>query len=125
MKKTYIIENVPKAIGPYSHATEVNGMFFLSGQLGINPDDNELVKGGAEEETSQIMKNISTILKKLGLNFSNIVKSTIFFTNIDDFSKINKVYGSYFDENFPARSAVEISKLAKGANVEIEIIAIK
>jgi 2-iminobutanoate/2-iminopropanoate deaminase len=125
MKKVHIVENAPKALGPYSHAVESGVMFFLSGQLGINPANNELVSGGIEAETKQVMENISLILKKLGLDFSHIVKSTIFFTNIGDFGKINEVYGSYFKGDFPARSAMEISKLAKGANVEIEVVATK
>jgi 2-iminobutanoate/2-iminopropanoate deaminase len=125
MKKTYIVENAPKALGSYSHAVESGRIFFLSGQLGINPANNELVNDNIEAETKQVMENISLILKKLDLDFFNVVKSTIFFTNIVDFGKINEVYGSYFKGDFPARSAVEISKLAKGANVEIEVIALK
>jgi 2-iminobutanoate/2-iminopropanoate deaminase len=123
VKKTYQIRGGPKPIGPYSHAVEANGLIFLSGQLGIDPVNNELVSGGVIAETEQIMKNIVLVLNGLGLDISDIVKSVIFFTNIDDFSKINEVYGGYFTDNFPARSAVEVSCLAKNAKVEIEIVA--
>ncbi|MDR1499185.1 MAG: Rid family detoxifying hydrolase [Rickettsiales bacterium] len=122
MKKVYTINKAPRALGPYSHATEAAGLFFLSGQLGIDPSTNELVVGGVVEETKQVMENIAVILEDLGLNFSDVVKSTIFFTDIKDFSRINEIYGSYFSANFPSRSAVEVSAIAKGAKVEIEMV---
>jgi 2-iminobutanoate/2-iminopropanoate deaminase len=125
MKKTHQIDGSPKPIGPYSHVVEADGLFFLSGQIGIDPTNNELISGGVRAETEQIMKNISLILGGLDLGVSNIVKSVIFFTNIGDFDKINEVYGKYFVDGFPARSAVEASRLPKNAKVEIEVIAVR
>jgi 2-iminobutanoate/2-iminopropanoate deaminase len=120
---SHIIDGAPKALGPYSHVVEVGEMFFLSGQLGIDPDTGNLVGGGVEKETERAMENINIILKGLKLDFSNVVKSAIYFTDVGDFGKINGVYGKYFRENFPARSAVTVSRLVKDAKVEIEVVA--
>jgi 2-iminobutanoate/2-iminopropanoate deaminase len=125
MKKTYTIQNSPKALGPYSQVVESNGFYYFSGQLGIDPKTGELVVGGIEKETEQAMNNISNALKELNLDFSNIVKTTIFLTSMKDFSKVNEIYGKYFEKDFPARSSLEVSALAKNASIEIEIIANK
>ncbi|MDR2760588.1 MAG: Rid family detoxifying hydrolase [Rickettsiales bacterium] len=122
-KKSHVIGGAPAALGAYSHAAEAGGMFFLSGQLGIDPNTGNLANGGVEGETERAMENIGVILRGLQLDFSNVVKSVIYFTDVEDFGKINGIYGRYFKENFPARSAAVVSKLVKNAKVEIEVIA--
>jgi 2-iminobutanoate/2-iminopropanoate deaminase len=125
MKKIVKSENAPKAIGPYSQAVEVNGMLFVSGQLGINPATGKLVEGTIKEQTEQVLKNIGEILKEAGYDFADIVKSTCFLSNMDDFKEMNEVYARFFSLNPPARAAFEVAKLPLGAMIEIETIAIK
>lgn len=116
-------EKAPAAIGPYSQAVMAGGFLFVSGQIPINPKTNELISGNIEDETNQVMKNIEAILSQASLSFSNVVKATIFIKNMDDFATINSVYASYFSYEFPARETVEVSRLPKGVNVEISVIA--
>lgn len=116
--------NAPAAIGPYSQGIEYNGLIFTSGQLGINPETGNLVLDSIEAEVEQSCKNVIEILKASGSDASKVVKTTVYISNMDDFSKINAVYSKYFISN-PARSCVEVRRLPKNANVEIEAIAKK
>jgi 2-iminobutanoate/2-iminopropanoate deaminase len=124
MKKNIIqTEDAPAAIGPYSQAVKCGGLLFVSGQIPIDPETGNVVIGGIESETHRVMKNIDAILKASGLSFSNVVKATLFIRNIDDFAKINAVYGSYFHNNHPARETVEVSRLPRNVDIEISVIA--
>ncbi|MBR3304978.1 MAG: RidA family protein [Christensenellaceae bacterium] len=125
MKKTYNIEGAPKAIGPYSHAVSADGLFFLSGQIPIVPETGNIEDTTIEGQTEQVLKNIGTVLKGLGLDYADVVKTTVFLTDMNDFAKVNAVYGKYFTADFPARSAVQVGALPKGALVEIELVAQK
>ncbi|AGC40050.1 RidA family protein [Riemerella anatipestifer] len=123
MKTIISTNNAPAAIGPYSQANMVNGVLYISGQIPINPSNGELVTG-IESETHQVMKNLEAILKEAGMSFSNVVKSTIFLKNMDDFSLVNDIYASYLDSTqLPARETVQVSRLPKDVNVEISMIA--
>ncbi len=124
--KAKIIETkkAPAAIGAYSQALEVHGTYYFSGQIGIDPGSMEL-KPTFEGQIDQILENIDALLEASNLDRSNIVKSTIFLTNLDNFGAVNAAYSKYFKDRFPARSCVEASKLPKGALVEIEVIAHK
>lgn len=124
MKKVINTNLAPKAIGPYSQAIVVNDLMFTSGQLPINPDNGELVKG-IEVQTQQAMENIKNILAAEGMGLSNIVKTTIFLTDLNNFDIVNNLYGSYFKQDPPARSCFEVAKLPKGALIEIEVVACK
>lgn len=117
-------KNAPAAIGPYSQAIEANGFVFCSGQIGIDPKTGNLAEG-LENQTKQIIKNIEAVLKEAGLNLECIVKTTIFLTNINDFAKVNEIYGSFFTNHKPARSTIAVAALPKGALIEIEAIALK
>ncbi|MCG0276529.1 MAG: RidA family protein [Thermosediminibacteraceae bacterium] len=123
MKKVIKTDMAPKAIGPYSQAVMVGDFLFASGQIAINPATGEIVEGGIEAQTRQVMENVKNILQAAGMDFSNVVKTTVFITNMDDFAKVNEIYATYFGENPPARSCVEVSKLPKGALIEVEVIA--
>jgi len=115
--------NSPKALGPYNHAVRVGDLLFCAGQIGINPKDGNLVIGDIKVQTEQVLQNVKAILDDQGLTFANVVKSTVFLTNLGDFLAMNEVYAKYFTENFPARSTVQVAALPKGAAVEIEVIA--
>ena len=117
--------NYPKAIGAYSVYRVVGDFLFASGQIPLNPATNELVNGDIAAQTKQVLENIKGILAENGLKFSNVVKTTVFLADIKDFAAMNEVYASYFSEPYPARSAVAVKDLPKGARVEIEIIAVK
>ena len=117
-------DKAPGAIGPYSQAVRVGDFIFASGQVPLVPETGELVTGTIEEQTERAMENIKGLLESQGLTMANIVKTTVFMTDMNDFAKMNGVYGKYFDENPPARSAVQVAALPKGANVEIETISI-
>ena len=117
-------ENAPKAVGPYSQAMEHNGMIFCSGQVGIDPKKGQLVKG-IEKQTKQAVRNLENVLISAGLSLNNIIKTTIFLADINDYKKINEIYGSFFNKNKPARSTVQVAALPLNARVEIEAIAIK
>ncbi|GAV23816.1 RidA family protein [Carboxydothermus pertinax] len=125
MKEVISTSKAPQAIGPYSQAIKVNGFLFVSGQIGINPQTGELVTGGVEAQTKQIMENIRQILSAAGMEFSHVVKTTIFITNMDDFATVNKIYSEYFGKVFPARSCIAVANLPKGALVEVEVVACK
>ena len=126
MKKIIETKNAPAPIGPYSQAVLINNTLYTSGQIAINPETGDLVIENIEDETSQVMQNIKAILTATEMNFDQVIKATIFISNMDDFSKINEIYGSYFDEkNAPARETVQVAKLPKNVNVEISVIAMK
>lgn len=124
MNKTIInTPNAPAPIGPYNQAILVNGLLFISGQIPINADTNEVVTGDIALETHQSMRNIEAILTAAGMNFNHVVKSTIFLSDMGLFSAVNEVYGAYFSADYPARETVAVKGLPKGVNVEISMIA--
>jgi len=124
MSKTIInTENAPAPIGPYNQSVLTGGLLFISGQICIDPATGELKNKDIQEETHQAMLNLQAILHKAGLTFANVVKTTIFITDMHQFAQINEVYGSYFESDFPARETVQVSALPKFVNVEISIIA--
>lgn len=115
--------NAPAAIGPYSQAVKTGNLLFVSGQIPLDPETGNIVTGGIETETHRVMKNIAAILEAADYSFNHIIKTSIFLKSMDDFAKVNEVYASYFTADFPARETVEVSKLPKGVNVEISVIA--
>ena len=124
MKKIIYTENAPEPIGPYSQAVLVGQTLYVSGQIALHPESGNLVDGSIEEETQQVLTNLGEILKAAGTSFANVVKCSIFVSDMHDFAAINGVYGSYFTDNPPARETVEVSTLPKNVNVEISCIAI-
>lgn len=124
MKKIIQTKKAPAAIGPYSQAVEVNNTLYISGQLPMDPETMNMPES-VEEQAEQVMKNIGAILKEAGYDYSHVVKSTIFLDDIKDFQKMNEVYGRYYQDDPPARSAYEVANLPKGAKIEIETIAAK
>ena len=114
--------HAPAAIGPYSQAVSVNGFLFLSGQLGLDPANMVLIEG-IEAQTHQTLKNISAVLAEAGKNFSDVIKTTIFLTSMDDFAMVNVIYADYFGDHRPARSTIQVARLPKNALIEIECIA--
>ena len=124
MKKVINTKNAPAPIGPYSQAVSANGFLFVSGQIPSNPVTGEIVSGDIKAEAKQVMENIKAILIEAGLNFSNIVKTSIFLTDMGNFGQVNEVYGTYFTDQFPARETVQVAALPKNVNVEISVIAI-
>jgi len=126
MKKVIITTNAPAPIGPYSQAIFKGNTLYTSGQIAINPANGKLVLDNIKLETHQVMKNMEAVLKEAKMTFEDVVKATIFITDMNNFSEINAVYGSYFNEELaPARETVQVSKLPKNVNVEISMIAIK
>jgi 2-iminobutanoate/2-iminopropanoate deaminase len=121
MKRIQNVPGAPQAVGPYSIYTEANGFMFLSGQIGLDPLTGKL-KEGVQEQTKQLLKNVETILESRELIFSNICKSTIFLTNMADFTLVNQIYGEKFEDAKPARSTVAVSALPLGALVEMEFL---
>lgn len=117
-------EKAPKALGPYSPAVKLGDFVYLSGQIPLNPETNEVAGSSIEEQTHQVMKNIQVVLAEMGLEFRHIVKTTIFVKDLNDFNKLNEVYGSYLQEPYPARSCVQVAKLPKDVLVEIECTVI-
>lgn len=125
MEKKYIVtKNAPSAIGPYSQGIIAGNIIYTSGQLPIDPKSGELLRGNIEEETKQCLENVKAIIEEAEGTLEDIVKVNIYVTNMDNFSRINKVYGEYFNEHKPARSLVEVSKLPQNGDIEIEAIAI-
>lgn len=125
MKQIISTQKAPAAIGPYSQAVEVNGTLYISGQLPINHETGKIVEGGISEQTEQVMKNISVILTAAGYGFYNVVKSTCLLSDMANFQGMNKVYGSYYSENPPARAAFAVKELPLCALIEIETLAVK
>lgn len=122
-KEVIYTEKAPKPIGPYSQAIRAGNFVFLSGQIPIDPSTGEIVKGDIHQQTRQVMENIKAVLESQGLGMENVVKVTIFLTDIGNFNQMNEVYATYFSSWPPARSTVEVSRLAKNVDVEIEAIA--
>jgi 2-iminobutanoate/2-iminopropanoate deaminase len=125
MKKIINTSSAPSPIGPYSQAIIAGDFLFVSGQIAINPANGELVMDAIKSETKQVMENIKSILIEAGVDFSNIVKTSIFLKDMQDFAQVNEVYGSYFSEQFPARETIQVAGLPKNVNVEISVTAIK
>jgi 2-iminobutanoate/2-iminopropanoate deaminase len=123
MKKVIHSNNAPKAIGPYSQAVVVGQFLYTSGQLGLDPVTGNLMEGGVEAEARQAMVNLGYILNDAGCNYSDVIKTLVFLKDMNDFSKVNFIYGEFFQEDPPARSAVQVAALPKGAAIEIEAIA--
>ena len=117
-------DNAPKAIGPYSQAVKAGNMLFVSGQVPFVPETMEIVEGDVKAQTAQSLKNVQAILAEAGLDFSHVVKTTVFIKDMNEFAQINEVYAEYFGENKPARACVEVARLPKDVKVEIEVIAI-
>lgn len=123
--KAIATKNAPAAIGPYSQAIEVNGFVYASGQIPIDPATGAFVSGGIKEQTQQSLKNASAILQQAGTDMAHVVKTTVYLADIADFAAMNEVYATFFQEPYPARSAVAVKDLPKGALVEIEVLAAK
>jgi 2-iminobutanoate/2-iminopropanoate deaminase len=123
-KKVIQTEKAPKAIGPYSQAIQAGNFLFLSGQIPLDPKTGELVKGDIRKQTQQVLENIKGILESQGLGMENVVKVTIFLEDIANFNQVNEVYATYFPSSPPARSTVEVTKLPRDADIEIEALAI-
>ncbi len=118
-------ENAPKAIGPYSQAIEAGNMVFASGQIPIDPSTGNFVEGGIKEQTRMSLTNAQNILREAGTDLAHVVKTTVFLSDMDNFAAMNEVYAEFFSQPYPARSAVAVKTLPKGALVEVECIAVK
>jgi 2-iminobutanoate/2-iminopropanoate deaminase len=125
MKRIIITEKAPKAIGPYNQAIEINHTLYISGQIPVDPATNEIVKGSIVEQTEQVMKNIGNALSSAGYSYSDVVKSTVILTNINDFAAMNEVYAKFYVKDFPARTCFQAVALPKGVLIEIDTIAAK
>ena len=124
MREIIETKAAPDPIGPYSQAIRTNGLIFISGQIPVQPETGLVVEGGIEAQTHQVMKNLAAILIAGGAGFDKVVKTTVFLTNLDDFSGFNRIYGEYFGEAKPARATVQVARLPKEVLLEIEAIAI-
>lgn len=126
MKQIIETPGAPEPIGPYSQAVLQGNTLYVSGQIPVHPETGQLIKGGIEAETKRVMTNLEAVLNKAGMNFSNVVKCTIFLKDMNDFVKINKIYGSFFDPVLaPARETVQVARLPKDVGLEISCIAVK
>lgn len=123
-KKIINTGKAPEPIGPYSQAVLAGGLLFLSGQIALVPGTSELKNGTIKEETRQVMQNLKAVLEEAGLNFSNVVKTSIFLKEMSFFAEVNEEYGNYFEKDFPARETVAVTTLPKDVNVEISMIAV-
>ena len=124
MKKIISTTDAPAAVGPYSQAIRAGNLVFCSGQIPLDPASGKIVQGDITAQTRRVLQNIAAVLRAEGLSFENIVKTTIFLTDLGDFQTVNELYGSYFKSDPPARSTVQVPALPKGANVEIEVVAV-
>lgn len=122
MERIYT-KDAPEPVGPYSQAILHNDIVYLSGQIAIDPETNEMSTGGIEEQTDRVLQNIRNVLQASGSSIGNVLKTTCYLANINDFAKFNEVYGKYFTDSCPARSTVEVSRLPKGALVEVDVVA--
>ena len=113
----------PAAVGPYNHAVRIGDLLFCAGQIPIDPATGNLIPGDIKAQTGRVLENVKAILEDQQLGFANVVKSTVFMTNLGDFAGMNEVYANYFTSEFPARSTIQVAALPKGANVEIEVVA--
>ena len=125
MKNIIKTTNAPEPIGPYSQAVKIGNTLYTSGQIAINSETGKLEMESIEIETHQVMKNMKAVLNDANMTFNDVVKTSIFILNMDNFSRINEIYGKYFTSNFPARETVEVARLPKDVNLEISMIAIK
>ena len=125
MKTTVNTENAPAPIGPYSQAVIAGNFVFVSGQVAINPITGELVLDDIKTETKQVMENIEAVLTEAGVSFSNVVKTSIFLKDMQNFAVVNEIYGTYFKDEFPARETIQVAGLPKNVNVEITVTAFK
>lgn len=116
-------DNAPKALGPYCQAVEVDGWLYLSGQVGLDPETNDLVEGGFEAETRQVLSNLTAVLATAGCTFADIVRATIYLIDFANFPKVNELYGNALNGHCPARTTIQVAALPKGAQVEIDLIA--
>ena len=123
-KMVITTDKAPKAIGPYSAGIQINGFVYTSGQLGMDPQSGNLVEGGVEAETKRALENLSAVLQAGGSNLRHVIKTTVFLRDMNDFAKMNGIYETFFSEQPPARSAVQVAALPKGAAVEIEAVAV-
>lgn len=124
MKNVVKTDKAPGAIGPYSQGIDIGNMIFFSGQIPLNPQTGEMPEG-IEAQAKQALDNVKGLLESQGLDFSHVIKTTVFLDDMNDFNTVNEIYANYFVEPYPARSAVEVAKLPKGALIEVEIIAVK
>ena len=122
-KEVIISKKAPSAIGPYSPALKVGNLIFASGQIPIDPKTEKMIEGDVEAKTRMVLENLKAVLEPYSIGLENVVKATIFLKNMNNFARVDKVYGEYFKEKFPARSCVEVSRLPKDAEIEIEAIA--
>ena len=125
MKKIITSTKTPKAIGPYSIAIEAQGFVYCSGQLGLHPETGDLVEGGVEPQAKQALANLANVLEAAGCSMEDVVKTTIFLVDMKDFPAVNAIYGTFFTQDFPARSTVAVAALPKGGSFEIEAVATK
>lgn len=125
MKKIISTNNAPGAIGPYSQAVQTGNILFTSGQIAIDPTTGELNMADLTTETHQVMKNLDAVLSAAGLSFKDVVKTSIFLADMNDFAAVNEIYASYFESDYPARETVQVAMLPKGVNVEISMIAVQ
>lgn len=125
MNKAIHTDNAPKVLGPYSQAIEAGNMVFASGQVPIDPATDQFVPGGIKEQTRQALTNARNILAEAGTDLAHVVKTTVFLSDMDNFAAMNEVYAQFFEQPYPARSAVAVKTLPKGALVEVECIAVK
>lgn len=123
-KRAVEAPDAPKAIGPYSHAIIANGFVFVAGKIGTDPKTDTLVDGGIEAQTERAIKNIESVLKAAGSSLGNVVKTTVFLADMNDFAKMNEVYGKRFGKPYPARSTVQVARLPRDAKIEIEVVAV-
>ncbi len=124
MKKTIMAKDAPAAVGPYVHAVQAGNLLYASGQLGLVPETGELPEG-IEAQTKQSLDNVGAVLRAAGYDYKDVIKTTVFIDNMDDFGTVNEIYATYFTGETPARSCVEVAKLPKGALVEVEVVAYK
>lgn len=125
MKKIISTKNAPQAIGPYSQAVEYNNLIFCSGQIALDLESEKLVEGGIENQTKRVMENLKAVVIAAGSGMDKVLKTTIYLTDLANFQIVNEIYGSYFKENPPARAAVGVKSLPKGAQIEIEMVCFK
>jgi 2-iminobutanoate/2-iminopropanoate deaminase len=124
MREVITASKAPKAVGPYSTAVRQNGFVFLSGQIPLDPESGQLVTGSIEEQTTRVLDNVSLVLDGAGLTMADVIKTTVFLKNMGDFPRMNEIYAKYFQKDPPARSTVEVARLPRDVQVEIEAIAV-
>lgn len=125
MKKVIETQNAPAPVGPYSQAIEVDGTLYCSGQIPLVPETGEVLTGDIQEQARQVMKNAEAVLREADYSWRDVIKATIFLTDLNDFNAVNEIYASHLAEPFPARSCIQVAALPKGVNVEVELIAKK